>query len=388
MLLRQVNMIGREGLTDIQIRKDQIQEVYSTGSRPHQGDPFLLLFNGAIAFPGLINSHDHLDFNLFSQTGNKIYSNYKEWGRDIHAVNEKEIDRILLVPLPLRVKWGIYKNLLNGVTTVVNHGKRLEIKDDLITVYQGSRSLHSTAFEKNWRWKINSPFAGNRPFVIHLGEGTDRFSGLEIDRLIKWNIFKRKVIAIHGVAMNRKQASAFRALVWCPASNYFLLNRTAPVNLLRGQVKIMLGTDSTLTASWNLWEQLRLARKETMISDRGLLDMLCRIPAKTWGFDHCGSIEAGRQADLVIADGPDKMTGMDRFYSLNPQDLLLVLHKGNIRLFDISLLEQLSAAGFSGTGFSKILVNGKMKYVEGDLPGLMRDIRKYCPSVKFPVSAF
>ena len=51
----------------------------------------LLILKMPLHFPGLINSHDHLDFNLFPQTGNRIYNNYTEWGRDIHEQNKEAI---------------------------------------------------------------------------------------------------------------------------------------------------------------------------------------------------------------------------------------------------------------------------------------------------------
>ena len=387
MLVRNVHLIGTPGLKDIRIKDGKIQNISADHAGEHEKEELILSFKQAIAFPGLINSHDHLDFNLFPQLGNRVYNNYREWGNDIHAVNKEEIKRVLRIPLALRVKWGIYKNLLNGITTVVNHGRSLAVDDGLITVFQRTRSLHSPSFEKNWRWKINFTFLKKRPFVIHLGEGTDKSSCSEIDSIIRWNLFKRKLIAIHGVAMNGRQASAFHALIWCPASNYFLLNKTAAIPTLTKEVNIMLGTDSTLTAGWNLWDHLRLARKEKMISDEGLLNMLTCIPAGIWNFDDRGSITEGRQADMVVAAGKNESGSMDNFYALNPEDLLLILHKGNIRLFDATLLEEINRPGFPMHQFSRIFVNGRMKYVEGDLPVLMQRVQKYYPAVKFPVSA-
>lgn len=387
MLLHNVNIIGTHGLSDIRIGHEKIQEVFSAVAKKNQQEELSLSFGESIAFPGLINSHDHLDFNLFPQLGNKIYNSYTEWGKDIHRANKEEISMVLKIPLSLRVQWGVYKNLLNGITTVVNHGMALQVDDELITVSQQYRSLHSPAFEKNWRWKINIPFSRRHPYVIHLGEGTDLASSREIDQIIKWNLHKRKIIAVHGVAMNEKQAPAFHALIWCPASNYFLLNKTAPINFLNGKTRVMLGTDSTLTASWNLWDHLRLARKEKMVSDEGLLDMLTGIPANTWCFENCGNIAAGREADIVIAAANTDKSGMDNFYALNPGDLLLILHKGNIRMFDERLADQLRAANFPIKEFSKISLYGKTKYVKGDLPGLMERIRNYYPAVDFPISA-
>ena len=330
----------------------------------------------AIAFPGLINSHDHLDFNLFPRLGNTIYSNYTEWGHDIHLRNRKEIDAVLEIPQPLRTTWGIYKNLLNGFTTVVNHGETLPVDDELITVFQNQRCLHSVGFEKNWRWQLNRPgwpwrfSSGSRrlPVVVHTGEGTDKAAHEEISRLLKWNLFKKPLIGIHGVAMDETQAKGFQALVWCPASNYFLLNSTALIQKLKDHVPILFGTDSTLTAPWDAWEHIRMARQQ--MTDEELLNSLTRQAADTWKLP-TGAIAPGLQADLVVSAAAD-------LFSTTPEDILLVLHKGQIRLFDASLDIGLQA------GFYKISVGERNKYVKGDLPALMKEIQKHYPAVAFP----
>ncbi|WP_431200330.1 hypothetical protein ACQ86K_10855 [Mucilaginibacter sp. P19] len=105
----------------------------------------------AIAFPGLINSHDHLDFNLFPQLGNKTYESYTEWGKHIHRAYAVEIASVLKIPIALRERWGVYKNLLCGVTTVVNHGEKTTINDPLITIFDNCQSIHSVRFEKTGR---------------------------------------------------------------------------------------------------------------------------------------------------------------------------------------------------------------------------------------------
>ncbi len=161
MLLRNVSIIDTDGVKDILTGDGKIQSVTSPGTEMAIGkNNISLSFTDAIAFPGLVNSHDHLDFNLFPQTGNRIYNNYREWGNDIHGQNKEEISRVRQIPLHLRIQWGLYKNLLNGVTTVVNHGEELEIDHELITVFFKSHSLHSPAFEKKWKWKIIRPFTG------------------------------------------------------------------------------------------------------------------------------------------------------------------------------------------------------------------------------------
>ena len=384
MLLCNLGIIGYNGLQDIFIEQEKIKTVTASINKNYiNSNDISITFKNAIAFPGLINSHDHLDFNLFPLLG-KVYNNYREWGMDINANNKTEIDKVLAIPKPLRMQWGIYKNLLNGVTTVVNHGQELFVEKNIINVFQNCYSLHSAAFEKNWKWKLNHLFANKIPFVIHAGEGVDEISKKEITSIIKWNLFKRKLIAVHGVAMNKKQANFFDALVWCPASNYFLLNKTADIAVLKSATRIVFGTDSTLTANWNLWNHLRIARNENGIKDDELIDMLTSVAASVWDFKNSGKIAAGNHADIVIAEKKDDRNITDNFFSLNPEDLLLIIHNGNIRLFDESIDRVLSSM-VQKKNFDKIIINKKVKYVEGDLPGLMREIKKHHREIKFPI---
>ena len=388
MRLCNLNIIGngKERLQNIQVTKGKITAVTDTENSPESSyDESKISFENVIAFPGLINSHDHLDFNLFPKTGNRIYNNYTEWGKEIHDQNKKIINAVLKIPQHLRTQWGLYKNLLNGITTVVNHGEKLKINNNLINVIQNNYCLHSIQFEKNWKLKLNRIFAKNKPFVIHVGEGTDDASHREIDELIKWNLFKRKIIGVHGVAMNEEQATAFEALVWCPASNYFLLNNTAAIDKLKTKTSILFGTDSTLTASWNLWEQLRLARNTLLMTDAELFDSITQAAATTWKLNSIASIEVNRQADIIVANSNNK-NGFDAFYSLNPEDFQLIMHKGEIRLFDEQIKNQLSATNLSIAAFSKICINGKVKYVYGDVPTLMNEILSYYPEAIFSIS--
>jgi cytosine/adenosine deaminase-related metal-dependent hydrolase len=378
MILNNAKMALTGDPVNIMIGDGKIIQISSTPLRYKIGH-IHLTFDNAIIFPGLINSHDHLDFNLFPALGNKTYNNYTEWGRHIHTSYKDRIAEVLEVPETLRTDWGIYKNLLCGITTVVNHGRKLKKHIDLINVYQRSHSLHSVQFEKKWKIKLNNPLKKNLPVVIHVGEGSDKSSFNEIDELINWNLLKRDLIGVHGVALSANQAKAFKALIWCPQSNYFLLNQTAPVNCLKNHTKLLFGTDSTLTSNWNIWEHIRQARNTKFLTDEELYDTFTINPACAWNLNS-GKIAEGKDADLVIA----KMNGNKfSFFATDPKDILMVLHKGNILLFDEKLSTQLK--GFKQENYSRININGACKYVQGDLPELMQKIRKYYPDAAFPV---
>ncbi len=386
MRLCNLNIIEREGIQHIQVEKGKIKAISEDEITLQNNTKELRIeFENAIAFPGLINSHDHLDFNLFPQTGNRIYHNYSEWGKDIHIQNKETINAVLKIPHHLRIEWGLYKNLLNGITTVVNHGAKLKIRDPFITVLQDNHSLHSIQFEKNWKLKLNNLFAKKQPYVIHAGEGTDEMAHKEIDALLKMNLFNKSLFTVHGVAMDEEQAKNFKALIWCPGSNFFLLNATADIQRLKTKIRILFGTDSTLTASWNLWEHLRMARETKMMTDTELFETLTKNSAEKWKQKYAGSISVNNNADIVIAKTSTNKA-FDAFYSMNPEDILLVLHNGEIRLFDEEIKDQLKVYHFPISQFSKISMNGKVKYVYGNIHSLMNEILLHNSEIHFPVN--
>src|ERR1700733_3864154 len=131
MLLSNLTLLNETEPASINISGEKIMSVENLHDTI-AFDNINLHFTDAIAFPGLINSHDHLDFNCFSPLGNKTYANYTEWGNHIHAAYKENIVAVLKIPQQLRTVWGMYKNLLAGITTVINHGDVLPIENPLI----------------------------------------------------------------------------------------------------------------------------------------------------------------------------------------------------------------------------------------------------------------
>lgn len=374
------NVHTKEGIRNIVCDNENITDILNVNEES-DANHLRLHFDNAIAFPGLINSHDHLDFDLFPKLGNKIYEDYLEWGEDIHIKNKEAINKVLKIPKALRIQWGIYKNLMAGITTVVHHGKYISAQKNLINIYQQCYSLHSVKLEKYFKLKLNNPFK-HAPFVIHAGEGTNEKSHEEIQQLIKWNFFKREIIGVHGIAMTAEQAKFFKALIWCPDSNLFLQNKTAAINKLKKHTTILFGTDSTVSADWNIWNQLRLARKTNLLSDEELYKSITQNASSAWKLN-AGSLEKDKDADIIIAKSKSSFNYFDDFFSLNPEDILLALYKGNIVLIDESLITQVIQNEFLKS-FSKIFINNNCKYVKGDLKTLSEQIKQYNPDSNFP----
>jgi len=368
--------ITRDGSKRIVIKENRIQGIQSTEQDHNSKNEDCIRFQSAVALPGLINSHDHLEFNLFPLLANRVYNNYTEWARDIQLFAKKQIEAVLKIPEDIRIEWGCYKNLLNGFTTVVNHGKRVEIGNSPIHVLQSCTSLHSTTFEKFWKLKLNYPFNRRRMVAMHIGEGRDEMAAAEIDTVTRWNRLHKKIIAIHGIAMSNKQAEDFEGLVWCPASNYKLIGETANIEELADILPVAFGTDSTLSAEWNAWTHFRLALGEPVMTEDFLLDILTSRPSALWRLTGKGMMAENALADLVI------MEQKPNLFENNPENILMVIQNGKIRLFDESLISQVELPYFK-----RISIKNRVKFVEGDLPGLINKIRSYHPSIDLPVTA-
>ena len=168
MILNNVKIYGENNAVNIYVDGKMISHIEDSNKKNNADQKELQLhFENAIAFPGLINSHDHLEFNLFPQFGERLFNNYLEWSNCISEKYKTEINKVLQIPLQLRILWGVYKNLLCGVTTVVHHGEKITVDNAEIDIFQDYHFLHSVGLEKRWKYKLNKP-SSKKFFVIHV----------------------------------------------------------------------------------------------------------------------------------------------------------------------------------------------------------------------------
>ena len=114
---------------------------------------------------------------------------------------------------------------------------------------------------------------------------------------------------MHGVAIDengwRRVARTGAGLVWCPASNAFLFGETALVEPLvagsdEARVTVALGTDSRVTGSRDLLDELREAKKALPVAPKLLLRMVTSEAAKLLRQPRAGRLAVGAPADLVV----------------------------------------------------------------------------------------
>ncbi len=385
MILKNLNIVGEaNGTKDIKVEEGIITNIRDSGHPDYSNDKMEINFNDSIIFPGLINSHDHLEFNLYPQLGHNVYQDYVEWGSDIHFRDKEIIRSIESIPSGLRIRYGIIKNLLCGVTSVAHHGAASGIPDDSpISIIKDLTSVHSVRIGGKWKLKLNW-IKNLEPYVIHIGEGLNLESHEEINELIRWNLFKRRMIGIHGITMTGKQSENFDALVWCPVSNLFLFNKTADILNLKRNTKILFGTDSTLTAGWNIWEHIRKARELGLMNDEELFSSVSNKAAEIWDLEGYGIISKYKRADLVISK-KKHANSLESFFRNDPEDILLILKNGKLILYDESIKEQILLQMKQLRDFVEVNLNGKMKFVKYPVMSIISELNEYGHSLSIPV---
>jgi cytosine/adenosine deaminase-related metal-dependent hydrolase len=240
----------------------------------------MLDLSGHARLPGLINAHDHLEFNLFPKLGRGGYRNAVEWAYDIHNPERSPVREHLRVPKAVRLWWGGLKNLLSGVTTVCHHNPyEPEVfgPEFPVRVVRRMTWAHSLTFQP----KLARRRAG-WPFVVHCGEGVDAEARGELDALDAAGALDSRTAIVHGVGLTRAGIELLQrrgaSVIWCPSSNLGMLGRTLSRTVLRSGLPIALATDSALSAPVDLLDELEVARRFVPVARA--YEMVTSAPAR------------------------------------------------------------------------------------------------------------
>lgn len=316
---------------------------------------------GGTLYPGLIDLHNHLAYNVLSLWQvPKLYTNRDQWGT--------HVDYRRLISGPMTVlgrtegfpaaiaRYTECKYLLGGVTT--SQGIRLNSNAGMGTFYkgflrnpevsdgEGMPAAHARIGDvaARDRDKFRDMLEGESALLLHLSEGTDdraRSHFLSLVAKPGEPALAKSLVGIHCVAL---QAGDFRqmqgkdaSMVWSPLSNLLLYGGTTDIAAARkAGMRIGLGADWSPSGSKNLLGEMKVARimarrQKAGCSDGDIVAMAtCDASAIIRWESQVGSLEAGKRADILVVRGTDKPAYAQLLES-RETDIVLVLVDGVCR---------------------------------------------------------
>jgi 5-methylthioadenosine/S-adenosylhomocysteine deaminase len=291
------------------------------------------LETGGTLYPGLIELHNHLSYNALPLWEvPRRFTNRGQWG------GVPDYRRLISGPMAILgrspgyvealVRYVEAKCLLGGVTT--SQGVALFSNSGIQKYYRGAvRNVEKTedpALPEALSRIADVDAASAERFLerlrrsscllLHLSEGIDdraraHFQALQLADGT-WAITDA-LVGIHSAGLREEDFGVMQrhggAMVWSPLSNLLLYGQTAAIRAARDSgIPIALGSDWSPSGSKNLLGELKVARLVSqeaggVFSDRELVAMATRNPARILKWGALGTLEAGKRADLLVLDG-------------------------------------------------------------------------------------
>ena len=366
---------------DLLMEGGRIGEI--TASKRNHRHENVVDLSGYLLLPGLINAHDHLEFNLFPRLGRGPYANFEAWASDIYHPELSPVREHLHVPKGVRLWWGGLKNLLCGVTTVCHHNPyepSVFTEEFPVRVLRHYAWVHSIRLGTDLQAVLRA-LSPDAPFLIHLGEGTDEASRQEIFELDRLGGLDERTVIIHGVGLDAAGHTLLEArgaaLVWCPSSNVFTLGRTLDRATLLCHDRVALGSDSTLTAEGDLLDEVRFACGRVGFAPKEIFQAVTRRAAEVLRLtDGEGSLAPGTVADVIaVPDAGDSPAAT--LLKSSFRDIECVIVGGRARLLSPRLARRWIPS--PGEEYGRLRMEGIERLLDAPVIRLFEQAKEHLP---------
>jgi 5-methylthioadenosine/S-adenosylhomocysteine deaminase len=330
---------------------------------------------GGTIYPGLIDLHNHMPYNVLPlwQVPKK-FTNRGQWSRhaEYHSKISAPMQALAATPelLASICRYVETKALIGGTTT--GQGITLANQSGIRRYFRGVvRNVEATDDDTLPAASTRVPDVAASDaktfftqlkkektcYLLHLSEGLDAtarraFQSLQIAPG-QWAITP-SLCGIHAAALRPADFQVLAAnggsMVWSPFSNMLLYGSTADVAAAKAAgVRVSLGCDWAPSGSRNLLNELKVAHLHSeagsIFTARELVALVTREAATLLDWDSVvGTLEAGKRADLVVAEG----AAGDPYLQLiraKESDLSLVMINGIGRFGDEALMRSLAFVG-------------------------------------------
>jgi len=329
-----------------------------------------------LLFPGFINAHDHLEFALFPRLGSPPYGNATEWAADIQANEATTIALHKQVPKDVRLWWGGVRNLLCGATTVCHHNPLDPgLRDECFPVHVVAQYgwEHSLDFANDITGALQRTHP-DEPFLIHACEGIDEQTSKELRALDAIHAIEQRTVLIHGLNLDRRDIALINergaSLIICPSSNHFLFGKTHMRDHLLTIKRLALGSDSPLTSTGNLLDELRFAKSACCLHPKKLYTLITGSAADILRL-RCGegTLRPGSIADLVaVLNRPG--TPAEILTELSWRDIELVIVGGRVHLASAHIMNRLPEE--IRCSLNPLVIEGELRWLRGPVSTMLR----------------
>ena len=334
-----------------------------------------VLDTGGTIFPGLIDLHNHMPYNVLPlwQVPKK-FTNRGQWSRhpEYHTKVSAPMQTLgatqeLLASICRYVE---AKALIGGTTT--SQGITLANQSGIRRYFRGVvRNVEDTDEDALPEVSTRVPDVAARDaqafftrlkreqtcYLLHLSEGLDATARRAFESLQiapgEWAITP-SLCGIHAAALKPADFQTLAAkggsMVWSPFSNFLLYGGTADVAAAKAAgVPIALGCDWAPSGSRNLLNELKVAylhsQAQGIFSTRELVGLVTRDAAGLLGWQAAlGSLEVGKRADLLVCAGSSD-DPYEQLIFAKESDLTLVMINGIARFGASTFMRTLNPSG-------------------------------------------
>lgn len=350
-----------------------------------EDDAELLRLNlsGAYVFPALINGHDNLLATFNPVKGDHFPHRF--WLSHDNDVKMSSLfrQRMLLESEQLYLL-GAYKNILSGVSTVVDHipefvrqpfQDKMPVK--LLSDFGIAHSVgtHSLQWGEGIRKEYDRSSKEGNPFIIHINEGFDPESRQSLRLLDEMGALGENTVLIHGLSLSDHDldriAKVGAKIVVCPTMNLFVYNTLPPIQkMLEREICVTMGTDSGMAGGKHLFDDFKVLQKSVGLTAEQIYQMATVNAAQAFGLKH--GISLKNSADFLVIrktnSGPK-----ETLVNADLQDVFLLVVDGKPVYAD-EVLEAIFTQ--MGILFDRIQVGSNKKIIQKGLKNLLDSITK------------
>jgi hypothetical protein len=377
--------------------------------RPAAADATLIDTAGIIA-PGMIDTHNHVLFDVFDETDwtpLMTYQNHNQWPKEPRYQAMLDVKQCLANDSQGKPAWcastrygtasgslrceldkyGELKGLVAGTTSIVGltgtsgacFGSLARSVDAAQNGLGSDKIQTSSLFppSKSSADGVCANFSSGKTnaYLIHDGEGVDAASLAEFATLgtvtsEDYCLYAPQTTITHGIAFTANElnvmARAGMKLTWSPASNLYLHGQTADIpSALAAGVLVALAPDWSIGGSQNLLDELRFADAwdnnhwNNRLAPKDLVDMATSHGAEVLALgDRLGQLKAGYLADIAVFSG-DSQSPYAAVLAARPKNVSLVMVGGTVLYGDPAL----QAAAPAQPGCETLDICGAQKFL-------------------------